>query len=153
MSGIYLFSNCRSTDCFTSSSPVHTLKKRKFIHSFSSFIHSFHWHVQNSTIPCCSQELIPFLSVMYIFLPPFLTNYSSIISHPILPSISWSTTQSCCSQIHIYHISRPIRRTVIFSLEILEKNNDKCILILVIYWKKTELLHTKISNHNIIYSS
>jgi len=52
-----------------------------------------------------------------------------------------------------YHISWPIRRTVIFSLEILEKNNDKYILILVIYWKKTGLLHTKISNHNIIYSS
>jgi hypothetical protein len=28
----------------------------------------------------------------------------------------------------------------VFSLEILEKNND-CILILVIYWKKTGLLH------------
>jgi len=52
-----------------------------------------------------------------------------------------------------YRISRPIRRSVIFSLEILEKNNDVCILILVIYWKKTGLLHTKISNHNIIYSS
>ena len=36
---------------------------------------------------------------------------------------------------HNYHISRPIRRTMIFSLEILEKNNDECILILVIYWK------------------
>jgi hypothetical protein len=32
------------------------------------------------------------------------------------------------------------------------KNNDECILILVIYWKKTGLLHTKIRNHNIIYS-
>ena len=42
---------------------------------------------------------------------------------------------------------------MIFSLEILEKNNDECILILVIYWKKTGLLHTKISNQNIIYSS
>jgi len=41
---------------------------------------------------------------------------------------------------------------VIFSLGILEKN-DECILILVIYWKKTGLLHTKISNHNIFYSS
>jgi hypothetical protein len=41
-----------------------------------------------------------------------------------------------------------------FSLEILEKrkNNDEYILILVIYWKKTGLLHTKISNHDIIYS-
>jgi len=52
-----------------------------------------------------------------------------------------------------YRIFRPIRLTLIFSLEILEKNNDECILILVIYWKKTGLLHTKISNHNIIYSS
>jgi len=31
-----------------------------------------------------------------------------------------------------YRISRPIRRTVIFSLVILEKNNDECVLILVI---------------------
>ena len=37
---------------------------------------------------------------------------------------------------------------MIFSLKILEKNKDECILILVIYWKKTGLLHTKISNHN-----
>ena len=50
-----------------------------------------------------------------------------------------------------YRISRPIRHTVIFSLEILEKNNDECILILVIYWKKTGLLHTIIINRNIIY--
>jgi len=34
-----------------------------------------------------------------------------------------------------------------------KKNNYECILILVIYWEKTGLLHTKISNHNIIYSS
>jgi hypothetical protein len=39
-----------------------------------------------------------------------------------------------------YKTHRPIRRTMIFSLEILEKN-DECILILVIYWKKTGLLH------------
>jgi len=52
-----------------------------------------------------------------------------------------------------YRISRPIRRAVIFSLEILEKYNDECILILVIYWKKTGLLNIKISNDNIIYSS
>jgi len=52
-----------------------------------------------------------------------------------------------------YRTSWPIRRTVILSLAILEKNNNECILILVIYWKKTGLLHTEISNHNIIYSS
>jgi len=41
---------------------------------------------------------------------------------------------------------------VIFSLEILEKNNYEFILILVIYWKKTGLLHTKISNRNKMYN-
>ena len=64
-------------------------------------IPSFHWHVQNATIPCRFQELLPFLSVMHFFLPPFSTNYSFILSHLILPSISWPTSQSCCSQIHI----------------------------------------------------
>ena len=52
-----------------------------------------------------------------------------------------------------YRISRTIRRTLIFLFDFLEKNNDECILILVIYWKKTGLVHTKISNHNLIYSS
>jgi hypothetical protein len=33
----------------------------------------------------------------------------------------------------MYRISRPIRRTMIFSLAILEKNEDECILILEIY--------------------
>jgi hypothetical protein len=45
-----------------------------------------------------------------------------------------------------YHTSRPIRRTLIFLLEILQQK--KCILILVIYWNKTGLLRTKISHHN-----
>ena len=61
----------------------------------------FLWHVQNAAIPCRSQELLPFLPVMYFFLPPFSTNYSSILSPLILLSISWSTSQSCFSQIHI----------------------------------------------------
>ena len=64
---------------------------------------SIYWRVQNATIPCRSQELIPFLSVTYCFLPPFSTNYSSILSHLIFSSISWSTSQSCCSQIHIIY--------------------------------------------------
>ena len=76
----------------------HAGSSHSFIHSFT---HSFLWHVQNAMIPCCSQELLPFLSVMYFFLPPFSTNNSSVLSHLILPSISWSTSQSCCSQIHI----------------------------------------------------
>jgi hypothetical protein len=40
-----------------------------------------------------------------------------------------------------------------FFIRNFRKNNDECILILVIYWKKTGLLCTKISKHNIIYSS
>jgi len=40
----------------------------------------------------------------------------------------------------MYRISRPIRRTVIFSLGILEKNNKDRILILVIYWKKIRIV-------------
>ena len=47
----------------------------------------------------------------------------------------------------------PLWRTMIFSFVILKKNDDRWISILVIYWKKTGLLHSKISNHNIIYSS
>jgi len=39
-----------------------------------SFIHSFHRHVQNATIPCHSQETLPFLSAIYPFRPPFSTN-------------------------------------------------------------------------------
>ena len=42
---------------------------------------------------------------------------------------------------------------MIFLFDFLEKNNDECILILVIDWKKTGLVHTKINNHNLIYSS
>jgi hypothetical protein len=39
---------------------------------------------------------------MYFFLPPF-TNYSSILPHFILPSISWFTSPSRCFQIHIQY--------------------------------------------------
>jgi hypothetical protein len=46
--------------------------------SFHLFIHSFHCHVQKATNPCRSQELLPFLSVMYFFLPLFFTNYSNL---------------------------------------------------------------------------
>jgi hypothetical protein len=54
--------------------------------------HSFHWHVQNETIPSRSQDHLPVFFVMYFLLPPFSTNYSSILPHFILPSISWSTS-------------------------------------------------------------
>jgi hypothetical protein len=80
-------------------------------------------------------------------------------------SFVWLQSRACFLATHLLWYSRcvpyfpahktywPVRRAVIFLLEILEKNDDECILILVIYWKKTGLLHTKISNHNTIYSS
>jgi hypothetical protein len=35
--------------------------------------HSFHWHVQNATIPCCSQELFPAILLHQpLFHPPSL---------------------------------------------------------------------------------
>ena len=107
----------------------------------------------------CRQKwnLVPCLDYSYV---------TKLICHPHFCDSCWSydkhvyihksqsvTGKNCDTRINKYRISRPIRRTVIFSLEILEKNNDECILILVIYWKKTGLLQTKISNHNIIYSS
>jgi hypothetical protein len=52
-----------------------------------------------------------------------------------------------------YKTHRPKRRTTIFSLEILEKNNDECILILVIYWKKTGLLHILLQKSKLFTSS
>jgi len=89
------------------------------------------------------------------------TNQCTINGQIIIPLLQVSALlchlQGACSQylakLFKYCISWPTRHTVNFSLEILEKNNDECILILVIYWKKTGLLYTKISNHNIIYSS
>jgi len=47
-------------------------------------IHSFHWHVQNATIPCHSQQLLPFLSVTHFSCHPS--------PQTILPS---SLTSSC----------------------------------------------------------
>ena len=50
-------------------------------------IHSFHWHVQNVTIPCRSQKLLPFLSVMYFFLPPFSILHQ-LFFHPPSPHLA-----------------------------------------------------------------
>jgi hypothetical protein len=52
-----------------------------------------------------------------------------------------------------YRISWPINTHPDFFVWNFRKYNDECILILVIYWKKTGLLRMKISNHNTIYSS
>ena len=71
--------------------------RRTFFHSF---IHSFHWHVQNAVIPCRSQELLPFFSIVYFSLPLFSTNYASVLLHFVQPSVSRSSSWSCCVQFH-----------------------------------------------------
>ena len=70
---------------------------------------SIHWHVQNAVIPCRSQEPLPFLPVIHFFLPLLSADHSTILPHFIQPSISWSTSWSCCFQIHIqYSFGNPI---------------------------------------------
>ena len=92
------FPNCECRN-FSARHGNHLLNEQATF--YRDTINSFRRHVQNVTIPCHSQELLPFLSVMYFSLPPFSTNHLSILSHLILPSVSWSTSQSCCSQTHI----------------------------------------------------
>ena len=65
--------------CIQVTIPSHITKTeyQSIVHLHTSLlrsIHSFYWHVQNLKIPCCSQDLLPFLSVIYPFLPPFSTN-------------------------------------------------------------------------------
>ena len=74
-----------------------------------NFNQSIHWHVQNAVIPCRSPEPLPFLPVIHFFLPLLSADHSSILPHFIQPSISWSTSWSCCFQIHIqYSFGNPI---------------------------------------------
>jgi len=94
------FNCCQCERCWAKLLSTNTHLNACIRTSTHSHTHSFHWHVQNATILCSYQEFLPFLSVMYFFLQPFSTNYTSILSHIILPSISWSTSQSSCSQIH-----------------------------------------------------
>jgi len=57
-----------------SSLPATDFKAVRFMTNWQTpyFFHSFHWH--NAMNPCHSQKLLPFLSVIYPFLPPFSTN-------------------------------------------------------------------------------
>ena len=67
---------------------------------YLQLVHSFHWHVQNAVIPCHSQELLPFFSIVYFSLPLFSTNYASVLPHFVQPSISRSSSWSCCVHFH-----------------------------------------------------
>ena len=44
----------------------------------------FHWHVQNATIPCHSQELLPLLSVIHPFPPTSLPSSFTSSCHLFL---------------------------------------------------------------------
>jgi len=50
------------------------------------FLFLFNWHVQNAMVPC--KELLPFLSVIYFFVPPspptILPNYLTSSCHLFL---------------------------------------------------------------------
>ena len=53
----------------------------------------------DDSLPFSGASSIP---LYYVLFPATLPHhYSSILSHLIFPSISWSASQSCCSQNHI----------------------------------------------------
>jgi len=121
---------------------VHACCHAYKIHSSVSVIHCSRTCIY-VILACKSKVFNLNLLLLLILLSLVLLISQTFVKIPYFPA---HKTQSACKT------HRPIRHTVILSLEILEKNNDDCISILVIYWKKTGLLHTKISNHNIIYS-
>jgi hypothetical protein len=89
--------------CRYSVSKISKLKVN--VYSFiPAFIQSFNFYAQNVTIRCRSQELLPFLSIINIlFSATLLHQPSSILSHFILPFISWSTSWSCWFLIQIQY--------------------------------------------------
>jgi len=86
------------------------LQTRQKIEFLSLFvIHSFHWHVQNVMIPCCSQELllfviteltIKFSQCFLIFTPHFQLKWT-FLSPPTLKK----PTNSCPRARHGLHLS------------------------------------------------
>ena len=95
-------------------------RMRRFLAILRSFFHSsllctFSWHPSPPTILSSSlaSSYHLFLGLtLSLVVPKFILNTllgiltssnlcTSILSHLILPSISWSTSQSCCSQINI----------------------------------------------------
>jgi hypothetical protein len=80
-----------------------------------------------------------------------------------IPQHRWVSDHELLKKLHTSQVWLPIQlpyfpahkmhRDFFVRNFIKKKSSDERILILVIYLKKTRLLHTKISNHNIIYSS
>jgi len=70
----------------------------------NTFIHRFHWHVQNVSIPCFLGSIFHSSLLYIISFHVLSTNYSSILPCFILPSISWSTSESCYfTNLYIIH--------------------------------------------------
>ena len=53
------------------------------MHSYNFNIHSFHWYVRNAMVPCCSQELLPFLC--YVL---FSTTLLQLFFQPLSPHLT-----------------------------------------------------------------
>ena len=94
------------------------------IEYFEVFIHLF--ACAECDTSCCSQELLPFLSVVYPFPPPNSTSYSSILPYFILPSISWSALRYA-----IYNWLICVKRDVNI---ILLEGTLSCIFLALWHW-------------------
>jgi hypothetical protein len=81
------------------------------------FVHSFHWHVQNVTISCRSQELLPFLffffssTTLYEF---WLAQLFLSIVFSLVPSVSSSSLPSFSG-----HFSRRLPILILAFLSVL----------------------------------
>ena len=119
---------------------------------------SVHWHEQACEFSqiVWSLRLYPLVdwlkSCIFILVSHMLQ--FDIIYQPRIIFQCFQFQPHIYTYIYIYIPSFPAHKTHHdFFVRNFRKKNDECILILVTYWKKTGLLHTKISNHNIIYSS
>jgi hypothetical protein len=115
---------------------------------------SVHWHEQACEFSQIVWSLRLYLSVDWLVKSWIFILASHVLQFGIIyqPRIIFQCFQF---QPHIYTYIpySPAHKTHHDFFVRKFRKKDECILILVIYWKKTELLHTKISNHNIIYSS
>jgi hypothetical protein len=70
-------------------------------------VHSFHWHVQNVTIPCCSQELLALLSVMYVSChssPPHILPSSLTLSCHLFLGLPLSLVKQTLKNKQVLHV-------------------------------------------------
>ena len=88
-------------------------------HLLTSFIHSLHWHVQNVMIPGCSQELLPFLSVIYLSFRLFLNLVvSKFIYNTLLEILLSSILCTCPNQRNLFNLLISLFHNVIHLYEL-----------------------------------